>query len=179
VLVDVSDPAQPRQVGVYQHAPDTFNQGELALADALVYCTTLSGLVSVDISDPRKPRLVKQIELGGKVTDVVVLDGYAFVAAGPQGVIVLDVQDPAAPRRVGQYSAGKTFAAAQIAVRPIGDREASRATARYLVYVANTRGPGVVLQFGTPAANRDPAGGDAETTCGAGGLRMAPERDQR
>ncbi len=147
VLVDVSDPAKPRQTGVYQNAPKTFTQGEMAVAGGFAYCTAVGGLVIVDTSDQKNPKLAKFVDLGGRVTDVVVEDRYAFLAAGPKGVFVLDVSDPGNPNQVGRYPAGKGFAAAQIAVKRVDD------TPDYLVYVANPRGPATVLLFGAPVFN--------------------------
>ena len=103
VLVDVSDPAKPRQTGVYQNAPKTFNQGEMAVDGDFAYCTAVNGLVIVNVADRDNPTLAKAVDLGGRVTDVTVKDGYAFLAAGPKGVLVLDVSDPGAPAQVGRY----------------------------------------------------------------------------
>ena len=119
-----------------------------AVAGGFAYCTAVGGLVIVDISDQKNPALVKSVDLGGRVTDVAVDGRYAFLAAGPKGVLVLDVKDPADPIEVGRYPAGKGFAAAQIAVRRIDD------TDEYLIYVANPRGPATVLLFHAPGTGR-------------------------
>ena len=51
-LADVSDPANPRQIGLYQHEPKTFNQGEVEVANGFAYCTGVNSLVIVNIADP-------------------------------------------------------------------------------------------------------------------------------
>lgn len=115
VLVDISNPKQPKGIGVYQNAPKTFNQGELAIDEGIAYCTALTGLVVVDVRDPNRPKLLKDMKLEGPITDVEVCGDYAFIAAGMRGVIVLDVRDPANPVRAGCYASGAKLAASQVA----------------------------------------------------------------
>ncbi|NLS96112.1 MAG: hypothetical protein GXX96_28570 [Planctomycetaceae bacterium] len=149
VFVDISDPAKPRQIGVFQHDPKTFNQGELAVDGDFAYCTALTGLVIVNIADPANPKLAKSVDTQGRVTDVVVQDGYAFVAAGSGGVRVFDVHDPNQPEEVGYYMNGNQFAASQIAVQPAAGSNG------YYLYVANNKGPATVLLFNAPRRNED------------------------
>jgi hypothetical protein len=101
VFVDISDPAQPRQLGIYQHEDKSFNQGELVLDNGLAYCTAKNGLVIVDVADPTHPKLVKVVEMS-TVHDVKVLNGYAFVSS-LNGITVLDMRDPANPVEAGRY----------------------------------------------------------------------------
>ena len=150
------------------------NQGEMAVDGDFAYCTAVNGLVIVNIADQDNPKLAKAVDLKGRVSDVIVKDGYAFLAAGPKGVLVLDVSDPAAPAQVGFYKASKGFAASQIAIQravrahdaAINRTESSeKAAARgasasghaasgsdtdYLIYVANSKGPAMVLLFRAP-----------------------------
>jgi len=144
VLVDVSDPAKPRETGVYQNAPKTFNQGEMAVDGGFAYCTAVNGLVIVSLADQDNAKLASAVDLNGPVRDVIVKDGYAFLAAGAKGVLVLDVSDPGAPTQVGCYKASKGFAASQIAVQPAGS------DTDYLIYAANSKGPAMVLLFRAP-----------------------------
>jgi len=138
VLVDVSDPSQPRQVGIYQHDPKTFNQGEMEVDNGFAYCTAVNGLVIVNVANPTSPKLVKTVPLNGATTDVVVRGGYAFVA-GRNGVHVLDVSDPSKPAEVGSYQC----ASAQLAVQRTGKND-------YFIYVAMKKGPTTVLRFRPP-----------------------------
>lgn len=149
VLVDISDPANPRQTGLYQNAPKTFNQGELAVDGGFAYCTALTGLVIVNIADPANPKLAKSVELPSRTTDVVVQDGYAFIAAGPHGVRVYDVHTPNNPKEVGYYKHPRKFAAAQLAVQRVADEN------EYYIYVANAKGPATLLLFKTPTPELD------------------------
>lgn len=139
VLVDVSDPAEPRQVGLYQHEEKTFIQGEMDVHEGIAYCTAgKNGLVIVDVNDPAAPKLLKVVEENG-VRDVIVRDRYAFVAAAR--LSVWDISDPAKPVEVGAYRARAT----QIAVAPQEDGD-------YLVYAAHGAKPASVLRFSPPAA---------------------------
>lgn len=149
VFVDISDPAKPRQIGVFQNDPKTFNQGELAVDGDFAYCTALTGLVIVNIANPANPKLAKSVDIQGRVTDVAVRDGYAFVAAGPAGVRVFDVHDPNQPEEIGYYNTGDQFAASQLAIQPAPGGNS------YYLYVANNKGPATVLLFNAPRRNED------------------------
>jgi len=147
VLVDISDPAAPRQTGVYQHTAKSFNQGELAVDNGLAYCTTVSGVVIVNIADPADPTLVKAIDIEGRITDIAVKDGYAFVAAGTNGVRAFDVSDPNNPQELGYYKSRNKLVASQVAVK----RDAG--SSDYYLYVASRQGPARILRFQAPPAS--------------------------
>ena len=173
VLVDVADPAKPRQTGVYQHDKGSFNQGEVEVDGGFAYCTSVDGLVIVNITDQANPKLAKTVDLKG-VNDVILKDGYAFVAAGANGVHVLDVTDPANPTEVGRYVARGRLGASQLAVQRVvqanrnapGQAQgagktaldptsapkspAPAAPASYYLYVANTNGPALIMLFQAP-----------------------------
>lgn len=134
VLVDILDPATPRQLGVYQHDPKTFNQGEIEVSDGFAFCTSQKGLVIVNVNDTANPKLVKVVDLG-VVNDVIVRDGYAFVALKDNGVRVLDVRDPVNPVEIGSYKGYTT----SVAVK----READD----YTIYAARGGGRALVLRF--------------------------------
>ena len=177
VLVDVTDPARPRQVSIYQHGKGSFNQGEVAVEDGFAYCTSVNGVVIVSITDPAHPKLVKTVGPKG-VSDVIVKGGYAFVAAGANGIRVLDVSDPTEATEVASYSARGRLAASQLAVLrvargdpnapdqspsapgaavdplPTTKSRAPRAPASFYLYVANRNGQALVLRFQPPARRR-------------------------
>ncbi|KPL01531.1 MAG: hypothetical protein AMK75_04400 [Planctomycetes bacterium SM23_65] len=154
VLVDITDPAKPRQVGVYQHDKGSFNQGEVKVDRGFAYCTSGKGLVIVNITDPANPKLVKTVDLRG-VNDVMVKDGYAFVAARANGIRVLDVTDPANPVEVGRYTDRADLTASEIAVQRVAQKDRNApAPAGYYLYVANRRGPAMVMLFRPPVRDR-------------------------
>ena len=49
------------------------------------------GLRVVDLRDAGRPRELARIALPGEAWDVVVVDGFAFVAAGSAGLVVVDL----------------------------------------------------------------------------------------
>ncbi|MEI7729783.1 MAG: hypothetical protein WCO56_09430 [Verrucomicrobiota bacterium] len=146
VLVDITDPTQPRQVGVYQHDKKTFNQGEVTVDGGFAYCTANNGLVLVNITDPANPTLARTVEIKGGITDVAVNDGFAFLAAKTNGVRVLNVSNPVNPVEVGRYTGCQASELAVLRI-PQPDQNTS-ARARYYVYVAG--GPASLLLFHAP-----------------------------
>lgn len=142
VVVDVRDPAQPRQTGMYQHTPKTFNQGEAEVDNGFIYCTANRALVIVDVADPANPKLAAEVPFSGPITDVWVQDGYAFLA-GAGGVHVLDVSSPAKPAPAGFFPCAASQVAAQ-------RTQAGAAKPGYFVYAANKTGPAQVLFFPVP-----------------------------
>lgn len=158
VLVDIIDPAKPRQVGVYQHDKGSFNQGEVIVDGGLAYCTSNTGLVIVNITEPANPKLVKTVDIQGGIREVTVVDGYAFLAAGSNGIRVLDVSSPANPIEVGRCP-GKRAQAFELAVlrapqaqdagqTPTPRPSAAVAPASYYLYAAAW--PAEVLRFRPP-----------------------------
>ncbi len=141
VFADISDPANPRQVGVFQHDPKMFNQGEMAVDTGVAYCTAANGLVIVNVADPANPKLATVVPLDMPTTDVVAMDGLAFVACR-DGIRVFDVRDPAQPAEVGYFRCP----AFQLGVRRAGPDPG----AGYHIYAANKKGPAMVLRFHRP-----------------------------
>jgi peroxiredoxin len=83
----------------------------------------VGGLVTVDVTNPKEPRVLGRVKTGGQARDVVVEGHVAYVASGSAGLVVVDVSDPASPAIVGaasmpgtalrlDYSAGRVFVAA-------------------------------------------------------------------
>jgi hypothetical protein len=98
--LDVSDPAEPREIG----ALGLEGGVDVAVADGLAYVVTLGGGLSiVDLTDPVNPRLLGTFSTSsGSIYNVALSGEYAFTTAGDEtGLLVLDVTDPTAPRSAG------------------------------------------------------------------------------
>ncbi|MBI2877784.1 MAG: choice-of-anchor D domain-containing protein [Candidatus Tectomicrobia bacterium] len=68
-----------------------------------------SGLKVVDISNPKAPLEMGQVDTRGFAMGVHVSGPYAYVADGSGGLRVIDISTPTAPREVGNYpSRGET-----------------------------------------------------------------------
>ncbi|HOU11956.1 MAG TPA: carboxypeptidase regulatory-like domain-containing protein [Anaerolineae bacterium] len=107
-IIDISNPAQPHIVGFYDTPGKAQN---LAIAGNYAYVADGStGLRIIDVSNPSNPIEVKAIippntSTGGKTTDVVIVDHYAYVAENyEQGLHILDISNPANPVTVGRYA---------------------------------------------------------------------------
>jgi hypothetical protein len=102
-VVDFSDPASPRQVGVCD-----LPEWGLALAVTVfgmhVYVADgQNGLRVVDVTDPAAPKAVNSYYYqNGGFTRAVALEGrHAILAVGRNGLRVVDISSPAAPKPGG------------------------------------------------------------------------------
>ncbi|HBY94258.1 MAG TPA: hypothetical protein DEP84_09895, partial [Chloroflexi bacterium] len=108
-VVDVSNPASPREVGASDNPGDAWDvavavAGNYAYVVHYVYETNMirdSGLRVVDVSNPASPREVGIVDTPGQSHDVAVAGSYAYVADGESGLRVVDVSNPTSPREVG------------------------------------------------------------------------------
>lgn len=143
VLVDVSDPARPRQTSVFQYA-GKFNQGETTVEGGLAYCTSVDGLVVVNVVDPSNPKLVSVVKEMGESRDVAVQDGYAFVSAA-KGIYVLDVTDPACPVAAGSCPQGGCHELAVVRFSPTAEQKTENKPSErghgsdYLIYTTGAK----------------------------------------
>jgi len=82
------------------------NQGTgIAIEHNLLYLSTGDGNLDIfDISLPRLPKLIQQVDNFDQPWDVWVFDGIAYVADVNKGVEIIDVSMPSAPQRIGSIS---------------------------------------------------------------------------
>lgn len=97
VLLDVSDPSAPRELGATE--PFGWYVEGVAVAGEIVLAATGSaGVQILDVSDPSHPRRIGKYDTPGYAEGVAVMGRYAYVADGPSGFLILDLTDPARPR---------------------------------------------------------------------------------
>lgn len=115
-IVDVSDPAAPREIASVPAESDNFNDLAVVPTADKVYLLVASaalGVIVVDVTDPSAPVDVLrfQIQKGAGVhrlwVDHVGEEYRAYLADGNgQTVGIWNVTDPAAPQEIGTYSTG-------------------------------------------------------------------------
>ncbi len=108
-VVDVSDPAAPRQVSSFEVKFPTWAvavKGELAyLTDTFCemgYCG--STIYIVDVSDPARPQQVSTWFTKSAVTDASVHEDALYLTSWQKGLQVVDVSDPTSPQLLGEYA---------------------------------------------------------------------------
>ncbi|MBZ5623787.1 MAG: hypothetical protein LAQ69_34560 [Acidobacteriia bacterium] len=100
VVLDVSDPAAPREVGVTRPFPHFVE--DIAVSGTLAYVAAGgAGLRVVDVSDPAAPVEVGALDTRGYANGVAVSGTTAYLAGGPYGLRVIDVSKPSQPVEVG------------------------------------------------------------------------------
>jgi len=101
-VVDVSDPANPQQVGSFDPPGSRRAQG-VYFSDPYLYVADGLGLLILDVSDPTAPFEVGFYHSPGFAVKVYPLGGYAFVADREGGLRIANVSDPANPKPVSNY----------------------------------------------------------------------------
>ena len=99
-VIDVSNPADPRQVGSYYTTQ--YATGIDVVGDRVYLANGSEGLHIIDVSDPENPRCQGTYDTQGAYRVYVVGD-YAYLT-DEQGLYVIDISDPRNPHKVGFYS---------------------------------------------------------------------------
>jgi hypothetical protein len=119
-LVDVSDPAAPRQLATIEVPPGTHShkvraQNGLMLVNREAHGAPQGasdaprGLGIYDVSNPGRPREITLWRSGGSGVHRFTFDGrYAYISPEMDGyvgniVMILDLKDPARPQEVGRW----------------------------------------------------------------------------
>ena len=102
-VIDVSDPAMPREVGTYTNLTSP-RAVYVAGNYAYVVAESNPGLQIFDISDPTMPREVGVYAAPLTPQDIFVVGDYAYVANGNGGLRIFSISDPATPNLVGTYT---------------------------------------------------------------------------
>lgn len=111
IVLDLTDPSSPLQRGSVRVSRLATN---IAIAEEhAVVAQRDAGIAVVDLSDPDRPQIVANIDLGTYVVDVTLAGSYAYLACsssyGPTGLLVLDLAVPGSPVVVGNEPEGCTF----------------------------------------------------------------------
>ena len=118
-IVDVSDPAAPKQVGHLRLAEgeqgDVRAYGLAVDGDHAYLAVGAAGLRVVDVSDPSAPVEVGVLDVPGRANNLVVADHRAYLVDGDLRIV--DISDPASPREIGFYDVPNLSAWPYVAVQ--------------------------------------------------------------
>jgi hypothetical protein len=146
-VVDISSPLTPRIVGEI-NAPQIRQPKAIAVQFRYAFITDADGLKVVDISFPDRPRLIERATVAiSQANGLYVARTYAYVAAGPQGLVIVDVERPEAATIDQTFNAGGELNDAR-------DVKIAMTNASVFAYVADGRNGLRVLQV--ISANQTP-----------------------
>ncbi len=92
-ILNISDPAQPVQIGYYLHSDPAYDTG-LAVEEQIVYISNLYvGLYLLDVSDPTHPTLLGSAALPGRPSQVALVDDRIYVACEGAGLYIFQLLD--------------------------------------------------------------------------------------
>ncbi len=98
-IFDVTDPANPTEVGTYD-TPDRAYE-TVVVGNYAYVADGSTGLVVLDVSDPASPMLVGSLALSDLAIGLVVDGDFAYMATRFDGLQILDITNPASPVLVG------------------------------------------------------------------------------
>lgn len=99
-ILDISTPAAPVAVA---SVPVGTARG-VAVEGGIAAVAMDTGIAVVDVSVPQSARQVGAIVVQGSPKDVVMRDGFAFVASFDGGLQIVDLRSPASPKLASQIS---------------------------------------------------------------------------
>ncbi len=101
-VVDISNPSNPYEVGVYEATAGFF---DVFVLGSYAYVAAADGLRVIDVSDPFHPHEVGYCYTPGKAQAVWVVGDYAYVAAYDAGLRIIDISNPNNPKEVTYHDA--------------------------------------------------------------------------
>jgi hypothetical protein len=98
LIVDVTDPQAPRQIGSY----DSLGAAKAVKVDEQIayLADGREGLRVIDVSTPWEPREIGVFDTEVSAEDVDIQGNLAYVADESGGMVVVNIQDPEHPRRL-------------------------------------------------------------------------------
>ena len=97
-IVDISRPDAPKESGSMETGHSI---SELAVSGDRLLALTGDQLLVYALNKEASAQALADLDLPERVTDIVVDDGKAYLAANDTGLIVVDVAEPTAPRILG------------------------------------------------------------------------------
>jgi hypothetical protein len=95
-LIDIRDETSPQLISVHG-APGVLYEGMALDGELLVAARHGDGLELIDVSDPYSIQTLSEVTSLVNSWDLVIENGYAFVADGMGGLAVVDISNPLAP----------------------------------------------------------------------------------
>ncbi len=140
VVLNLDNPLSPRVAAVVPMEEVRAS----ALQFRYLFVTDRSGLRVMDVTDPSKPTLIDGARVPiADAQRVYVARTYAYVAAGPDGLVIIDVERPEQPKLYMSYGAeGRMNDARDVVV--------ATTNASLFAYVADGRNGLKVLQLTSP-----------------------------
>ena len=100
-IIDVSDPAHPRELGSYTTENRSHN---CTVEDGKAFLSSeLYGVQILDVSNPAAPVKIGRVRTKGDVQWVITRSPYVYTAEGSKGVAIYDISDITTPKMVGRY----------------------------------------------------------------------------
>jgi hypothetical protein len=85
-----------------------FNQSNYVVArNDTAFLTNIEHMHIINASDPLSPEVVFSYQTQGHARGVAVIDSFAFIADGVEGVIALSISDPSNPAFLARYDVGQ------------------------------------------------------------------------
>ncbi|HVF62906.1 MAG TPA: hypothetical protein VNE58_02795, partial [Casimicrobiaceae bacterium] len=103
VVLDMDDPTQPKYVATIELPDVRAAQRQFRY----LFVTTRDGLQTVDVTNPREPRIVEGALVRlGNAQKLHLARTYAYVANAGDGVAIVDITKPEAPVLYGMFDGG-------------------------------------------------------------------------
>jgi hypothetical protein len=105
-IVDFSDPNTLNFINKISFAIQDQPQYVVARGDT-AFIAALEKFYIVDCTVPTSPQILSAFATDGLARSVAVIDTFAFIADGPEGVSALSIHDPTNPTEVARYATGQ------------------------------------------------------------------------
>ncbi len=140
VIVDLDDPLKPQLVKTIP----LNGAHSSALQFRYLFVTDSTGLRVIDVTIPGEARLISNVTVAlSEARRVYVARTYAYVAAGPDGLVIVNVENPETPKVLTKFNAGGQLNDAYDVM--VGSTNAS-----LFAYVADGRNGLKVVQLTAP-----------------------------